>query len=131
MKKSVCVFYACLSFSDWSSVSPPPPPPTRPAWSSHYKWADCLRVNVGSLLLAALACAFTPQFKQNYNLTVLAGGVFGMCSGRSFNPSSNFFDACLALSVPLPRLKLFHAPLLIFCSAIYTASFYSFSSSTS
>ncbi|VDM32907.1 unnamed protein product [Hydatigera taeniaeformis] len=51
-----------------------------PAWSSHYKWADCLRVNVASLLLAAVACELASLMGRSYNLLICAGCLFGLFS---------------------------------------------------
>ncbi|KAL5967926.1 hypothetical protein TSMEX_004336, partial [Taenia solium] len=52
-------------------------------WSSHYKWADCLRVNVASLFLAAVACGLAPLVGRSYNLLVCVGCLFGLFSGAS------------------------------------------------
>ncbi|VDK37665.1 unnamed protein product [Taenia asiatica] len=57
--------------------------------TSHYKWADCLRVNVASLFLAAVACGLAPLVGRSYNLLVCVGCLFGLFSGASaFLPSS-------------------------------------------
>ncbi|KAL5105776.1 hypothetical protein TcWFU_004581 [Taenia crassiceps] len=52
------------------------------AWSSHYKWADCLRVNVASLFLAAVACGLAPLVGRSYNLLVCVGCLFGLFSDK-------------------------------------------------
>ncbi|VUZ39677.1 unnamed protein product, partial [Hymenolepis diminuta] len=50
------------------------------AWSSHYKWLDCLRVNVASLLLAGIACAVLPLAACSYNCIVAMASFFGLFS---------------------------------------------------
>ncbi|KAM3184628.1 hypothetical protein ACTXT7_007967 [Hymenolepis weldensis] len=50
------------------------------AWSSHYKWLDCLRVNVASLLLAGIACAILPLAGCSYNCIVAMASFFGLFS---------------------------------------------------
>ncbi|KAL7054839.1 hypothetical protein AAHC03_024318 [Spirometra sp. Aus1] len=50
------------------------------AWSSNYKWADCLRVNVASLLLCGISVAIIPLGRDSYNCVVVAGCGFGLFS---------------------------------------------------
>lgn len=76
------------------------------AWSSHYKWLDCLRVNVASLLLAGLACAIIPLVgRSSYNLLVAAGSLFGLFSGA------------LLQWIPLIRIESSKAELVVVCVA--------------
>uniref|UniRef100_A0A0X3PLW1 Monocarboxylate transporter 12 n=1 Tax=Schistocephalus solidus TaxID=70667 RepID=A0A0X3PLW1_SCHSO len=50
------------------------------AWSSNYKWADCLRVNVASLLLCGISVGIIPLGRDSYNCVVIAGCAFGLFS---------------------------------------------------
>ncbi|VDL98224.1 unnamed protein product [Schistocephalus solidus] len=49
-------------------------------WSSNYKWADCLRVNVASLLLCGISVGIIPLGRDSYNCVVIAGCAFGLFS---------------------------------------------------